>query len=185
VRDSEQYARNRNKSMSMSRGYDRDLTKRKRDIVHAFNLYKQGSHCQRCGERHPACLMFYDTDARVKVSITYARSKWHDGDEAFEKLRGCECYCSNCFAKKFERPEQAEGGSRAWIRNHKHEQGCVQCYEDDPICLEFHHMDPLEKEINIAQCNSKRKALREMEKCEVLCLKCHDVLHWEEEKSFN
>ena len=168
--------------MSISRGYDRNLTRRRKDIVHAFNLYKQGSQCQRCGESHPACLMFYDTDAGVKVSITYARSNWHDGDEAFEKLQGCECYCSNCFAKKFERQEQEERGLRAWIRNHKREQGCVQCQEDDPICLEFHHMDPLDKEVNISQCHSKRKVLQEMEKCEVLCLKCHDVLHWEEEK---
>ena len=70
----------------------------------------------------------------------------------------------------------------AWIRNHKREQGCVQCQEDDPACLEFHHRDPSEKEVNISQCHSKRKVLQEMEKCEVLCLKCHDVLHWEEEK---
>jgi len=171
--------------MSMSRGYDRDLTRRKKDIVHAFNLYKHGSLCQQCGESHPACLMFYDTDARVKISITYARANWHSGDEAFEKLQRCECYCSNCFAKKFERQEQAERGFRAWIRNHKREQGCVKCREDDPICLEFHHMDPSEKEINIAQSSSKRKVLQEMEKCEVLCLKCHDVLHWEEEKHIN
>lgn len=171
--------------MGINRGYDRDLTRRRKDIVHAFNLYKQGSQCRLCGERHPACLMFYEPGSGIKVSITYARSNWHDGDEAFEKLDGCECYCSNCFAKKFERREHEERGFRAWIRDHKREQGCVQCYEDDPICLEFHHVNPLEKEVNIAQCNSKRKALEEMEKCEVLCLKCHDVIHWEEEKLVN
>ena len=32
--------------MSMSRGYDRNLTSRNKDIVRAFNLYKQGSKCQ-------------------------------------------------------------------------------------------------------------------------------------------
>ncbi len=171
--------------MSISRGYDRDLTRRKRDIVHAFNLYKQGSQCQQCGESHPACLMFYATDTRVKVSITYARANWHNGDETFEKLRRCECYCSNCFAKKFERTELEMRGFRAWIRNYKREKGCVKCHEDDSVCLEFHHMDPSEKEINIAQCKSKRRALEEIEKCEVLCLKCHDMLHWEEEKLIN
>lgn len=129
--------------------------------------------------------MFYDPKAGTKVSITYARNKWHNGDEAFRRLERCECYCSNCFAKKFERQETGESGLRAWIRDHKREQGCVQCHEDDPLCLEFHHLDPSEKEINIAQCNSKQRALREMEKCEVLCLKCHDMLHWEEEKCIN
>ena len=171
--------------MSISRGYDRDLTRRKRDIVHAFNLYKHGSKCQECGESHPACLMFYDTKAKTKISITYARRYWHDGDEAFERLERCECYCSNCFAKKFERQEVDMRGFRGWIRNYKREQGCVKCHEDDSVCLEFHHMDPSVKEINIAQCKSKRKALEEIEKCEVLCLKCHDMLHWEEEKLIN
>jgi hypothetical protein len=168
--------------LDMNRGYDRDLTRRHRDIVHAFNLYKHGSSCRRCGESHPACLMFYDVDNKAKVSITYAKRYYRDGDHAFEQLRRCECYCSNCFAKKFERPEEKVHGLRAWIGNYKRERGCVRCYEDDPICLEFHHKDPSEKEINIAQCKSKGTALKEIEKCEILCLKCHDALHWEEAK---
>jgi hypothetical protein len=171
--------------MSISRGYDRNLTRRNRDIVRAFNLYKQGSKCQRCGESHPACLMFYDTDTEVKVSINYAKRNWRDGDEAFEKFRRCECYCSNCFAKTFERPDLEARGFRAWIGNYKREHGCVKCHEDDPVCLEFHHIDPSEKEINIAQCKSKRGALEEIKKCVILCLKCHDMLHWEEEKCIN
>jgi hypothetical protein len=171
--------------MSMSRGYDRNLTSRNKDIVRAFNLYKQGSKCQLCGESHPACLMFYDPVAKAKVSITYAKRHWHDGDEAFRKFKRCECYCSNCFAKKFERSDMSARGFKAWIRNYKRENGCVKCNEEDPACLEFHHKDPWEKEINIAQCKSKTKALAEIEKCEILCLKCHDMLHWEEEKLIN
>ena len=171
--------------ISISSGYDRTLTRRNRDIVRAFNLYKHGSKCQLCGESHPACLMFYDTNAEIKISITYARRNWRDGDYAFEKLRRCECYCSNCFAKTFELPEHEARGFRAWTVNYKRERGCVKCEEDDPVCLEFHHIDPSEKEINIAQCNSRRAALKEIEKCEILCLKCHDALHWEEEKHIN
>lgn len=151
--------------------------------MRAFNLYKHGSKCQVCGESHPACLLFYDTRTDTKVSITYARRHWHNGDYAFEMLRRCECYCSNCFAKKFERPDREARGFRAWIGSYKRERGCVNCEEDDPICLEFHHIDPSQKEINIAQCTSRRSALKEIEKCEILCLKCHDTLHWEEEKS--
>jgi hypothetical protein len=61
----------------------------------------------------------------------------------------------------------------------------VKCKEDDPVCLEFHHIDPWEKETNISQCKSKKGALKEIEKCEILCLKCHDALHWEEDKCIN
>ncbi len=171
--------------MDIGRSHNRDLIRSNRDIVRAFNHCKHGSKCQRCGESHPACLMFYDTNAEVKVSITYARRNWRDGDETFEKLRRCECYCSNCFAKKFERPNQESRGFKAWIGNYKREHGCIKCNEDDPVCLEFHHVDPSKKQINIAQCTSKRGALKEIEKCEILCLKCHDSLHWEEEKGIN
>jgi hypothetical protein len=172
-------------NLLMSRGYDRELTRRTREIVRAFNLYKQGSRCQECGESHPACLMFYDTEAEVKVSISYAKRNWRDGDAAFEKLRQCKCYCSNCFAKTFERTELQARGFRAWIVKYKREHGCVKCKEDDPVCLEFHHIDPWEKETNISQCKSKQGALKEIEKCEILCLKCHDALHWEEDKCIN
>lgn len=169
----------------MSRGYSRDLTRRNKDIVHAFNLYKHGSSCQRCGENHPACLMFYDRSAKTKVSISYAKSHWRDGDYAFRKLEQCDCYCSNCFAKKYERTESESRGFRAWLVKYKRDHACVRCHEDDPVCLEFHHIDASEKEINIAQCKSKSGALREIEKCEVLCLRCHDTLHWEEDKCIN
>ena len=129
--------------------------------------------------------MFFDNEAEVKVSITYAKRHWRDGDEAFEKLRRCECYCSNCFAKTFERPDLKARGFRAWIGKYKREHGCVKCHEDDPVCLEFHHIDPWEKEINIAQCKSRRGAQEEIKKCVILCLKCHDMLHWEEDKCIN
>jgi len=168
--------------MSTSRGYDRNLTRRNRDIVRAFNMYKHGSECKRCGESHPGCLLFYEPVAKVKVSISYARRNWHSGDQAFDMFRRCECYCSNCFAKKFERPDSESRGLRGWLAEYKREHGCVRCGESDPVCLEFHHIDPTEKETNIAQCKSRQKALEEMKKCEVLCLKCHDMLHWEEEK---
>lgn len=166
-------------------GYDRELVKRNREIVRAFNLYKQGSECSVCGENHPGCLMFYDLEEKTKISITYARNNWHDGDDAFDRIELCECYCSNCFAKKFERPKQKPRGLKAWLAEYKRKRGCAECGERDPLCLEFHHKDPWEKEINIANCKSKRAALAEIEKCEVLCLNCHDKHHWEEEKQVN
>lgn len=171
--------------MSINRGFDRDLVRRNRDIVRAFNMYKQGSRCKRCGENHPGCLMFYDKSEKVKVSITYARSNWHDMDDAFRKFERCDCYCSNCFAKKYERPGGKAQGLKAWIAQYKKDHGCVECNESDPVCLEFHHRDPSEKETNISDCKTKRSALKEIEKCEILCLNCHDKLHWEEEKLSN
>lgn len=168
--------------MRRDAGRDRERAKRNRDIVRAFNLYKHGVRCKRCGESHPGCLLFYDPGAKVKVSITYAKNKWRDGDHAFEMIKRCECYCSNCFAKKFERTDPEASGLRAWLTDYKRKQGCVRCNEHDPDCLEFHHKDPSKKRANISQYRSKSGALKEMKKCEILCLRCHDMLHWEKDK---
>ncbi len=63
----------------------------------------------------------------------------------------------------------------AWLRKLKAERGCSICGESDPVCLDFHHKDPEEKEFQIATCisHSKEKLLSEMEKCDILCSNCH------------
>ncbi len=53
--------------------------------------------------------------------------------------------------------------------------GCVDCGESDPVCLEFDHTDPSTKEFNIGDSYSKAedKVLREIQKCEIVCANCH------------
>jgi len=61
---------------------------------------------------------------------------------------------------------------------------CNRCGETHIACLEFHHLDPTEKEGNIGHiCRrySTERLKREMEKCEVLCANCHRKEHYKEE----
>lgn len=59
--------------------------------------------------------------------------------------------------------------------------GCKLCgYNKCPAALEFHHLDPAEKEfqINKRWSMSDEKLLKELDKCVLLCSNCHREVHW-------
>ena len=58
---------------------------------------------------------------------------------------------------------------------------CVVCGEATPCCLAFHHIDPANKEFDIACAGRLRPALdklmSEVAKCVLMCHNCHSKLH--------
>ena len=62
---------------------------------------------------------------------------------------------------------------------------CYRCKEQNlPLCVwEFHHMDPLKKEVTVTQllANSWPLILEEIKKCVLLCANCHRIIHYGEE----
>ena len=69
----------------------------------------------------------------------------------------------------------------AWISDLKVESGCVDCGATHPAILDYHHINPSEKEYSIANSVkngwSKERILKEIEKCVVLCANCHRIRH--------
>ncbi len=61
---------------------------------------------------------------------------------------------------------------------------CQECGEDHPAVIDFHHMDPTEKESSVSnlvgQGHSLDRIKKEIDKCIVLCSNCHRKLHWKE-----
>ena len=58
--------------------------------------------------------------------------------------------------------------------------GCIRCGEKHIACLDFHHRDPTEKDLEVANLSTSRaRLLTEIAKCDVLCANCHRKLHWE------
>jgi hypothetical protein len=57
------------------------------------------------------------------------------------------------------------------------DHACALCGEEDPVVLEFNHLDPATKSGNISEMiqagTSVRRLRLEIAKCEVLCANCH------------
>lgn len=77
--------------------------------------------------------------------------------------------------------------NRQWLKDYKSQLECRLCGESHPACLDFHHLDPEEKEVNVGLMLGKgwsvERMLREIKKCVVLCSNCHRKHHWGKEWS--
>ena len=68
-----------------------------------------------------------------------------------------------------------------FIKSIKSTLKCEICGENRPWCLDFHHINPEEKEGEIAKLiESPRRLQEELKKCIVLCANCHRDLHYKE-----
>jgi hypothetical protein len=71
-----------------------------------------------------------------------------------------------------------------WLVELKSSLLCARCGENHPACLQFHHPDPVAKEMSV--CDAVRRGwshariLVELNKCEVLCANCHAKHHAKE-----
>jgi hypothetical protein len=60
---------------------------------------------------------------------------------------------------------------------------CTKCEQNHPAALDFHHIDPSEKENLVSKLVSNgcfAAAMEEVQKCIVLCANCHRIHHYEE-----
>jgi DNA topoisomerase VI subunit A len=73
---------------------------------------------------------------------------------------------------------------KEWFKEFKSTLKCKECGQDHPATLQFHHRDPNEKEISLAQMGSSGWSIDrikvEINKCDVLCANCHFIHHWKE-----
>lgn len=70
---------------------------------------------------------------------------------------------------------------REFTDRYKTERGCLRCGEGDPVLLTFHHRDPQTKSATVARLvaipATMTRLLREIAKCDVLCVACHHAHH--------
>lgn len=71
-----------------------------------------------------------------------------------------------------------------WFRRYKSGLQCADCGISHPALLQFHHRDRAEKSFTISKIVSRatsvQQIMREIEKCDVLCVNCHAKRHWKE-----
>ena len=72
---------------------------------------------------------------------------------------------------------------RKWVSEYKSERGCLQCPENHPACLHFHHIDPKTKICNISSMITDKADIslieEEIKKCVLLCANCHAKEHYD------
>lgn len=65
-------------------------------------------------------------------------------------------------------------------------QGCLDCGENHPACLQFHHLNSAEKLFSVQRALAEKKSMEliiaEIKKCVVLCANCHAKRHWIEDQ---
>lgn len=132
--------------------------------------------CGKCQEELPATTEFFATKTRNgKIELQWI-------------CRSCqkEYRKSHYEANKNKYIQKASDYRNKivdWFKEYKKGLKCEKCGEDRPWVLDFHHVNPLEKDIEVIhliRASSKKRALKEIDKCMVLCANCHRDHHYQE-----
>lgn len=71
--------------------------------------------------------------------------------------------------------------NKNWVKKYKSNLQCEKCGEDESVCLDFHHLDPKEKEFTISDLKWSTYSIKtlkaEIKKCIVVCANCHRKIH--------
>ena len=99
---------------------------------------------------------------------------WRDKKKG---TRRSECkYCHTKYMKEMYETK------RSIVSDIKSQMKCKKCGENRYYVLDFHHLNPSEKETTVARMVSNNyqleKTLQEIEKCIVLCSNCHREFHY-------
>lgn len=166
---------------------ERTLQRRKRLRTWLAEYKRDADGCRRCDATDPRTVDFHHPDPDKKegpvnemVTMGYSKA------DIRTELEKCTLLCANCHAKEHYGDASRPGPGatkaerlRAWTRDQKRERGCQRCSEDDPRCLQFHHVD--EKRAGVARLvsdSAPESVVRaETDACEVVCANCHRLEH--------
>lgn len=127
--------------------------------------------CINCGQELDI------TQFRVRNSKTNTR---YNVCKECAKIYGKKHYKKNK-EKYLEKNTKHRKYLRAYINRYKQYCGCRVCGDKRFWVLDFHHIDPKEKDFTISLDINRfsiRTLKNELRKCEVLCANCHRDLHY-------
>ena len=102
--------------------------------------------------------------------------------KAYHKIQSRKYYEKNMDKVKASSVVSRVRGKEKWDL-YKSALKCARCSETHVATLDFHHMDPAEKEYTVSKLVSNgmfTKAYKEIKKCIVLCANCHRKHHHNE-----
>lgn len=86
-------------------------------------------------------------------------------------------------ARVIAKNAQTRRETQEWFREHKKTLSCIQCGQNHPATLDFHHVvrrPDNRKMRDLLKNGVKSRILEELAKCVVLCANCHRIHHWNE-----
>lgn len=136
----------------------------------AESVYIPSKPCKDCGGVFP-------------LTDFHRRSNTKDG-------RGPYCRsCANTRSKRWAETHQRgrDGANANYTRSWQKARGlivalkrqscCAFCGEREPVCLDFHHIDPGSKSVSLAKSHSIQEIVEEAGKCVLICRNCHAKVH--------
>lgn len=107
------------------------------------------------------------------------------------KKDGLQCHCKEC-VKVYKKQHYEDNkqyykdkavayrqAGREYLNDYKSHLVCSKCGEDRWWLLDFHHINPSEKDCEVSKLiDAPNKLRKELEKCIVLCANCHRHLHY-------
>ena len=135
--------------------------------------------CGNCKEELPATEEYFS----LKQLKTKTIFQWQcrKCQKEYRKL-----HYENNKAKYIEKAKKYREKSVEEFTEFKKTLKCSKCGENRWWVLDFHHINPNEKDrelSNLIRAASKEKIKKELDKCIVLCSNCHRDLHYKEKQA--
>lgn len=111
------------------------------------------------GSRHSACKYCYKT----------IRKKSYESNKSYY----------------IEKSKKRSNDISDWFLNIKSKLKCEVCGFSHVACLDFHHINGDDKELEVStlvHSGNKKRILEEIKKCVVLCSNCHRIHHFNERR---
>lgn len=169
-----------------------DLKIRRRNRI-AIRTYLSQNPCIVCNFDNIFALEFHhrasDTKRESVSSLSRRAIGWHQIEAEILK---CDVLCTNCHRKEHATDWYRVLDSVGKTKDRRYKasnirrlltilesSSCTHCGENDPIVLDFDHLDPSTKISSVANlvCRHRgwAKTAREIAKCQVLCGNCHKI----------
>lgn len=172
---------------------NQELAQRRKDLSKRFKDYKRTLRCQSCGKTG-LCLSFHHKNPKEKShTVTYMVTHIFSWQHILDEINKCDVLCTNCHRKLHKNDDkgakywedsphkiaQLKRNMKRWFQTYKSSLKCEVCGENEPCCLDFHHIeDKIQKLARYVETAwSIEDVLKEMKKCRVLCGNCHREEH--------
>ena len=99
---------------------------------------------------------------------------WRDKSKGTRRADCKECH-SGFMKNKYQEKKQL-------VQDLKAQDKCAKCGESRGYMLDYHHIDPSQKEATVARMTSNNytldRVMSEIQKCVCLCANCHREFHY-------